>query len=105
MFVSSGATWLEMRKWRSTTFACDRSAAVPDLSRASRLDGSPLAGDYVNTGVAGQPFHETPKPRWESLHPVMGMLELYRLTGDEDCRTAFEHIWWSIMKWRSKAQI
>ncbi len=56
------------------------------------------AGDYLRTALAGTEFHATPKPRWESLHAIMGLAELHRLTGREDYRHAFEHIWWSIVK-------
>jgi DUF1680 family protein len=58
----------------------------------------PDAGDYLRTALAGQEFFATPKPRWESLHAIMGLAELYRITGKEDYRKAFEHIWWSIVK-------
>ena len=58
----------------------------------------PLAGDYLQAGLAGKEFYETPKPRWESLHPIMGMAELYWITGEDQYRTAFEQIWWSIVK-------
>lgn len=56
------------------------------------------AGDYLRTGLSGEEFYATPKPRWESLHPIMGLVELYWLTGQKDFRTAFEHLWWSIVK-------
>ena len=65
---------------------------------AARDDsGKPLAGDYINAADS-QEFFQTPKPRWESLHPILGLAELYYLTGDERYRQAFEHWWWSIVK-------
>ncbi|MFO0849210.1 MAG: glycoside hydrolase family 127 protein [Gemmataceae bacterium] len=61
-------------------------------------DGKPLAGDYLRAGLAGKEFFATTKPRWESLHPILGLAELYLLTGDESYRRAFEQHWWSIAK-------
>ncbi len=58
----------------------------------------PPAGDYLNVALAGKEFWETPKPRWESLHPIMGLSELYYATGRDDYRRAFEHLWWSMLK-------
>lgn len=71
---------------------------IVDEFAATAPDGAPLAGDYLRTGLDGTAFHETPKPRWESLHPMMGMLEIHRLSGDEGCREAFEQHWWSIVE-------
>ena len=64
---------------------------------AKDATGIPLAGDYLQAPLAGQDFFQTPKPRWESLHPIMGLVELYYLTGDESCRKAFESLWWSML--------
>ena len=58
----------------------------------------PPAGDYVREALAGKEFYQTPKPRWESLHPIMGLSELYLITGEEKYKQAFENIWWSIAK-------
>jgi len=71
-----------------------------NLARQILTDEFPdsKAGDYVRTALAGKEFYQTPKPRWESLHPIMGIVELYWITGDENYRKAFEHIWWSIVK-------
>lgn len=59
---------------------------------------SPGAGDYLEAGLRGTEFYQLPKPRWESLHSLMGLAELYWITGNEDYRKAFEHFWWSIAK-------
>ena len=75
----------------------DMALQIVDEFAAEGADGS-LAGDYLRTALAGKEFYQGPKPRWESLHPIMGLVELYWITGEEDFRKAFEQIWWSIVK-------
>ena len=58
--------------------------------------GRPLAGNYLAGTLAGLEFFELPKPRWESLHPIMALAELYTITGNVRYRDAFQRIWWSI---------
>jgi len=60
--------------------------------------GEHLAGDYLRQALQGKEFFQTPKPRWESLHPIMALAELYWITGEDQYRQAFEQIWWSIVK-------
>lgn len=58
-------------------------------------------GDFLNRALAGKDFYNTEyfqAGRWERLHSVMALAELYWLTGREDYRKAFEQIWWSIAR-------
>lgn len=56
----------------------------------------PPAGDYHRLALQGVEFYQTPKPRWESLHPMLGLAELFRVTGDDSYRQSFVHWWKSI---------
>lgn len=57
------------------------------------------AGDYLRTGLAGVEFYATPRPRWESLHDLQGLVELWRITGRPEYREAFIQHWRSIARW------
>jgi DUF1680 family protein len=57
------------------------------------------AGDYLRTGLAGVEFFQSPRPRWESLHDLQGLVEFYRISGDDQYRAAFAHHWRSILRW------
>jgi uncharacterized protein len=71
-----------------------------DMAREIEKDFEiPPAGDYIREALAGKEFFQTPKPRWESLHPILGIAELYYITGDDKYRRAFEHLWWSIVQY------
>lgn len=71
---------------------------IRDEFAATDDAGKPVSGDYLNGTLAGKEFYQLPGPRWEGLHPVMGLAELYAITGEARYRQAFESIWWSIVK-------
>jgi len=71
---------------------------IRDGFAATDDTGKPLSGNYLDGSLGGNEFYELPKPRWESLHAIMGLAELYAITGDEKSRQAFESIWWSIVR-------
>ena len=105
--VDTGSTEMNLAPIHSLCLLYQRTSERKYLDQALKIcgefaalnpDGKPLAGDYLNAALAGKEFFQMPKPRWESLHPIMGLAELYRITGDEKYRRAFEHIWWSIVK-------
>mgnify|MGYP001797467684 CR=1 FL=1 len=60
-------------------------------AKAEATSGMRLAGDYLRTGLDGVEFHATPRPRWESLHDLQGLFEMWRITGEAKYRESFEH--------------
>jgi DUF1680 family protein len=79
----------------------ERTGAARYLQLAREIERdfeTPPAGDYVRTALQGLEFFEMPKPRWESLHDIQGIAELYFITGEDRYRRAFEHIWRSIVR-------
>jgi DUF1680 family protein len=88
-------------------------AILTGLTRLYRLTGEPRylrlahevehdwerAGDYLRAGLDGREFYRSPRPRWESLHDLQGLLELWRATGEAKYRDAFVHHWRSIRRW------
>ena len=58
----------------------------------------PGAGDYLETALKGIPFYDTPRPRWESLHDLQGLYDLYLITNDPRYKQALLHHWYSIKK-------
>ena len=75
----------------------DMALQIVDEFAAEGQDG-PLAGDYVREALDSKEFYQCPKPRWESLHPIMGLAELYWISGEDRYRRAFEHWWWSMVR-------
>ncbi len=57
---------------------------------------TPPSGDYVRTALADKAFYQCPKPRWESLHSVQAIAELYFITGEAKYKQALTRIWESI---------
>src|SRR5882724_5043673 len=41
------------------------------------------AGDYLRAGLDGREYFQSPRPRWESLHDLQGLVELWRITGEQ----------------------
>ncbi len=56
------------------------------------------AGNYLHYAKQNLPFYQCPKPRWESLHIVMGIAEMSDATGDRSYLDAAMQIFFSILE-------
>lgn len=56
------------------------------------------AGNYINNARNNLEFYEFSKPRWESLHIIMGIAKMYECTGDTMYLQAAKQIFYSILK-------
>ena len=58
-------------------------------------------GDWLRLGAKGVPYFKLPGggTRWESLHIVQGLVELYRITGKERYKKAVLLLWQSIRQY------
>lgn len=48
------------------------------------------AEDYLKIGLEHIDFYKCKKPRWESLHPMMGFIEMYKATHDDKYKESIE---------------
>ena len=55
-------------------------------------------GNWLEDALAGKDFYQMEQPRWEALHAVMTLAELYRVTSEEKYYKAFASIWQSIRR-------
>ena len=69
---------------------------VNEIEKCWSMENAP---DYLNNALDGKEFYETPAPRWESLHNILALAELYYISGEEKYRKAFIHIYKSILKY------
>ena len=53
-------------------------------------------GDFYRLGLAGEEFYATPRPRWESLHTIVGLSTMAKVANDESYRRAFLNLYSSI---------
>lgn len=106
--VDTGSTEMNLAPIHALARLHRRTGEVSYLRLAERIrdefaavdaEGKYLTGNYYLGPLAGLDFYQLPKPRWESLHPIMGLVELHRISGDPQARAAVEKIWWSIVQW------
>ncbi len=105
--VDTGSTEMNLAPAHALVLLYEKTGRAKYLALAKQIvgefaatgpDGKPLAGDYDRLGRAGVEFFQTPKPRWESLHPIQALAALGRVEDDAERRRAFANLWWSIAR-------
>jgi DUF1680 family protein len=56
----------------------------------------PGGADFLGRALAGKDFYTGSRHRWESVHDLQAIAELYFITGQADYRTAFDQVWRNI---------
>ena len=69
------------------------------VERTFETFASEEGGDYYRSALEDVPFYQMKRKRWECLHAIQTIGEMYRITGEADYRRAFESIWRGIAQY------
>ena len=98
--VDTGSSEMNLSVYHGFLLLYNRCKRPEYLEFAQRLEAQlsdPAAGDYLSYAKQNLEFWRCPKPRWESLHVIIGFAEMYRATGDETYYGAVNQIFRSIL--------
>ena len=99
--VSIGSSEMNLSVMHAFVLLYEKTGDARYLEFARNIEKDlpdPAAGDYMGYALSGMEFYQCPKPRWESLHVIMGLAEMYRATGEEKYLQATTQIFHSILK-------
>lgn len=99
--VEIGSTEMNLAPYHGFALLYNQTGKKEYLDFALELErdiADPGAGNYLRHALDGLEFYQCPKPRWESLHTILGFAEMYLATGREDYLRACRQIFYSILK-------
>lgn len=99
--ISIGSSEMNLAVYHAFGLLYRRTKNQAYLRFAQKIEGDlsdPGAGDYISFALKGYEYYQCPKPRWESMHIIMGIAEMYRNTGDPKYLEAATQIFYSILK-------
>ncbi len=99
--VSTGWSEMNLAVYHIFGILYRRTKKTEYLYFASKIEGDlsdEAAGDYINYSLKGYEYYQCAKPRWESMHIIMGISEMYRNTGNRKYLDVASQIFYSILK-------
>lgn len=97
--LSMGAPEMNLSVYHAFVCLYHRTADKAYLSFARKVERDINdSGDYMRFALDGHDFYQNSNPRWESLHTIMGYLEMYRVTGERHYLDVVQQIVYSILK-------
>ena len=101
VLISIGSSEMNLAVYHIFGVLYRRTQNSAYLYFAKKIEGDlsdKRAGDYINYALKGYEYYQCPKPRWESMHIIMGIAEMYRNTGNTRYLEAATQIFFSILK-------
>lgn len=99
--ASIGSTEMNLAPYHIFVLLYELTGESKYLYFAKKIEGDISgedAGDYINASLSGVEFYQCKKNRWESLHTIAGIAEMYAATGEAKYLISAEKIVRSIFK-------
>ena len=99
--VSIGSTEMNLAIYHGFALLYNLTQDTTYLHFARKIEADltdESAGNYLELALSGVEYYQCPRPRWESMHVIMGFVEMFIATGDERYRQAADQIVHSILK-------